>query len=188
MPKKSSMDEAFPEWQREFVADGEADDCIEIRRHIEYLELDCSPATLLDGTTQLLAAVLAYLQIDGREWADFLKRQRYRLGGANLPYYCLTFSFGRGHYGRVLTDKAIAGVDFADLFGHPWNEYKLAGFHEVYISKLDGEPIDNDELETLYLRVTRDMYYDYTEEDVGVDVSMTELDDTALFTAVEHMP
>jgi hypothetical protein len=78
------------------------------------------------------------------------------------------------------------GVDFADLFNHPWYPFETAGFYEVQISRLDGEPIEPEELETLDRRFTEDMYYDYTDEEVSAYIQMTELDDTALATAVEN--
>ena len=186
MPKKPNLETLFPNWQRQFADDAVADDCGEILRHIEYLELDCSRADMLIGTDMLLFAVLIYLQMDGKDCASLIKRQRYWLRGDGLSYYGLTFNFGKGHFGRILTDRNITGVDFADLFNHPWNEYKTAGFHEVYISRLDGKPIDKDELTTLYARFSEDMYYDYTADDVAVDVYMTEHKDTALASAVEH--
>jgi hypothetical protein len=187
MTKKTALEVIFPIWQRQFAADAVADDAAEIRRHIEYLEMDCSPADLLMGTDMLLFAILIYMQMDGVDCESFIRRQRYRLCGEDLPHYCLTFNFGKKHFGRVLTDEAISGVDFADLVNHPWDEYRTAGFHEVYISRLDGEPIEKTELEALHRRVTNDMYFDYSEAEVGVDVYMTENDDTALMVAVEYM-
>ncbi len=187
MPKKPSLDQLYPQWQRQFAADAVADDCAEILRHIEYLELGCSRADMLVGTDMLLFAVLIYLQMDGQDCESFLKGQRYWLCGEDLPFYCLTFNFGKGHFGRVLTDKAITGVDFADLFNHPWNEYKTAGFHEVHISRLDGEPIDTSELENLERRFTEDMYYDYTEDELEAYINRTELQDTVLATAMERI-
>lgn len=187
MTKTVPLEEIFPAWQRQFAADAVADNANEILRHIEYLELDCSRADMLMGTDMLLFATLIYMQMDGGDCESFIADQRYWLRGDDLPYYCLTFNFGKRHFGRLLTDNAISGVDFADLFNHPWEKYRTAGFHEVYISRLDGDPIDEFELEALRRRVTTDMYLDYAEDEVDVGVCMTEHEDTAMMTAVEHI-
>jgi len=186
MTKKLSLDQVFAKWQRKFTADALADDCTEIRRHIKYLELDCTPEAMLEGTGLLLSAVMVYTHLDGGECETLIKQQRYRLGGEGLAFYCLTFNFGKGHFGRILTDEKIDGVDFADLFDHPWHEYKTAGFNEVWISRLDGQPIGDEKMNNLYYRVRDDFYFDNTEEDLSVSVDMTELDDTAIAVATEH--
>jgi hypothetical protein len=186
MPRNTAPDKVYANWQRQFAADAVADDANEIRRHIEYLGLDCSRADMLEGTDLLIAAVMAYQQMDNQDCEGFVKQQRYWLRGDDLPFYCLTFNLGKKHFGRLLTNKNMDGVDFADLFNHPWYPFETAGFYEVQISRLDGEPIEPEELETLDRRFTEDMYYDYTDEEVSAYIQMTELDDTALATAVEN--
>jgi hypothetical protein len=186
MTKHTSPDQIYANWQQQFAADAVSDDANEIRRHIEYLGLDCSRADLLQGTDLLIAAVMAYQQIGGRDSEVFVKQQRYWLRGDDLPFYCLTFNLGKKHFGRLLTDKELSGVDFFDLFNHPWYPYETAGFHEVYISRLDGKPIEPGELDGLEQRFTEDIYYDYEDEEVSAYVQMTELADTALASAVEN--
>lgn len=186
MPRKVSPNKLYAGWLRKFSADAIADDANEIQRHIDYLELGCSRADLLQGTDLLVVAVMDYLQMDGRDCEAFVKQQRYWLCGDNLPHYCLTFDFGKKHYGRLLADRKITGIDFADLFNHPWYPYETAGFSAVHISRLDGEQLDPGEVENLERRFTEDMYYDYTDEEVSATVQPTELDDTALATAAEN--
>jgi hypothetical protein len=185
MPRNNAPDQVFAHWQRKFAADAVADDANEIRRHIEYLGLDCSRADMLEGTDLLLAAAMAYQQMNSLDCEDFVKQQRYWLRGVDLPFYCLTFNLGKKHFGRLLTNKNMDGVDFADLFNHPWYPFETAGFYEVHISRLDGEPIEPEELEALELRFTEDMHYDYTDEEVSAYIQMSEFDDTAVATAVE---
>ncbi|MFZ4534909.1 tetratricopeptide repeat protein [Propionivibrio sp.] len=185
MSKKLSLDQEYSQWQRQFAADALADDYAEMRRHIDYLELDCTPQAMVDDTAMLLLATLVYRQMDGQEWESILKQQRYRLGGDGLPFYCMTFCLLEGHYGRILADEKMSGVDFADLFNHPWDEYKTAGFRDVRISRLDGEAIDGDELETLERLFKEDIYYDCAEDEVDAWVTATELEDTVLASAVD---
>ncbi len=187
MTRITSPEQVFANWQRQFAADAVADDANEIRRHIEYLGLDCSRAAMLTGTDLLVAAVMAYQQMDNQDCEGFVEQQRYWLCGDDLPFYCLTFNLGKKYFGRLLTNKNMDGVDFADLFNHPWYPFETAGFHEVHISRLDGSPITMEELEAMERRFTEDMYYDYTDDEISAYVQITELDDTALATAVENM-
>lgn len=173
------------QWLRVFATDALADDCAEIKRHIEYLKLDCAPEEFVYGTMLLLLAVTSYRKIDGRESASLWRQQHYRLGGEGLPFYCLTFELGVGHFGRILTNNKLSEVDFADLFDNPWDEYEQGGFNRVWISRLDGKPIGDKECKALYQLVTDDMYFDYPEEEVVVNVDKTELADTVIVTAFE---
>lgn len=175
----------FSQWQREFVAEAKADNYAEIRRHIEYLELDCTPESFMEGTEMLLSAVILYNQLDNVKCESFIRQQRYRLGGKDLPFYCLTFDFSSGHYGRVLANNEISDVDLADLFNQPWYKYKTAGFSPAWISRLDGKPIGTKEYDTLCQLVKDDMYFDYTEEEVDVNINMTELADTVIVYAYD---
>ena len=188
MSKKPSLDKAFSQWQRQFIADAQADDYVELRRHIDYLELDCTPQAMVDDSAMLLMAVLIYRQMDGQAWQSFLKQQRYRLAGEGLPFYCLTFCLLEGHYGRLLADKKMISVDFADLFNHGWHEYKSAGFSKVWISRLDGEAIDAAERESIERLFREDIFYDCPEDEVDVWVGATELEDTVLVSAMDVCP
>ena len=188
MSKKPSLNRAFSQWKRQFIADVQADGFAEMRRHIDYLELGCTPQTMVEDTAMLVLATLIYRQMDGQEWASFLKQQRYRLGGDGLPFYCLTFCLLEGHYGRLLTDKKMSGVDFADLFDHGWSEYQSAGFSHVWISRLDGKAINAAEQKTIERLFREDILYDCLEDEVQAWVSGTELEDTVLASAMDVCP
>ena len=137
---------------------------------------------MLEGTVLLLSAVIAYRELDGHAVAAFLDQQQYRLSGEGLPHYCLTFDLcGRG-VGRVLTDEKMSEIDFADLYDHPWEPFQRVGFHRVWISRLDGKAIDPEELDAMDSRIRDDVYFDLSETDVALDVSLMELKDSALFS------
>lgn len=186
MARTKLPNQLYDHWLRKFSADAIEDDANQIQRHIDYLRLACSRAELIHGSSLLVLANLVYLSMDGRDCKEFLERQRYWLGGEELPYYILTFELGVGHFGRMLADKKFSDIDFADLFDHPWDLFKSAGFSQIYISRLDGEPIEIDELKEIEQRFVEDMYYDFTEEDVSVTVQSTDIDDTVVVYAQEN--
>ncbi len=173
----------YDRWLRKFSADAVADDANEIQRHIDYLQLECSRADMILGTDLLVLANIVYLSMDGRDAKEFLERQRYYLGGESVPHYILTFELGVGHFGRLLADRRISDIDFADLFDHPWQPFETAGFNQVFISRLDGEPLELDELKELEQRITDDMYFDLAENEVSLSIQATDLDDTVVFYA-----
>ncbi len=183
MTMKKVPQNLYDRWLRSFSADAVADDANELQRHIDYLQLGCSRADLILGTDLLVLANIVYLSMDGQDSKEFLERQRYWLCGDGLPHYILTFEMGVGHFGRLLADRKITGIDFADLFDHPWPPFESAGFSQVFISRLDGEPIEADEFKEIEKRVTEDMYYDFTEDEVSVTIQPTDLDDTVVFYA-----
>jgi hypothetical protein len=173
---------AFEIWNREFSAASMADNYAELLRPIEHLELDCSPEDVLACTISLVSAVVAHCKLDGRDCESFLKQQYSRLDADSENEYCLTFDLsgttGR-YFGRILTDSNFTSIDLEDLFNHPWPMSKTAGFTRVYITRLDGERIGEQELERLEEQVTSDMYSGYSEDELSAYVSMSDFKDTA---------
>ena len=168
----------FAKWRKEFVSVARADGYNELRRHLEHLRLDYLPETLLQGTLMLMPAVIAYRQLDGQSIEQMLRRQKYSLEGEGLPHYCVTFDFFGLMIGRVLTGETFADIDFADLYGHPWHEIKRVGFENVWISRLDGKAIDADEFKAIGDRVLEDLFYDYDESELTVEISFADVDDS----------
>lgn len=177
----------FARWRSTYRTEAVADGCNELRRHLEYLDIDSAPQDLLAGTEMLLAAAVAYQTLDGRASGDFLRQQKYRLTGSELPCYCLTFLLGFGAVGRILTDDEFTGLDFADLYGHPWQQFRTVGYQQVWISRLDGQVIDSAEMESMDRLIRSDLYFDYTEDEVYMDLSLTDLDDSACLSVQDRM-
>ena len=178
----------FNKWKREFAAAAAADKYVELMRPLNHLKLKCSPANMLACTNLLVRAVMGYCQMDGRECEAFLKQQHYRLDGKGENFYCLTFDLTGttgSYFGRILTDTEFTYVDFADLFMHNWSVSSAGGFTTAYITRLDGKRVAKKELKQLYDHVTSDMFSDYTEEEISVDVCMSEFEDTAYINANE---
>lgn len=189
MPSKElQYTRAFQKWMHEFSAAAVKDNYAELLRPLEHLELECSGEDALASTISLVLAVVVYCQMDGRDCKTFLKQQHYWLESDDETEYCLIFDLtgltGR-YFGRILTDINFTSIDLEDLFNHVWPMSDTAGFTEVYISRLDGKKIGKRELKRLYEQVTSDMYYGYSEDELSVDVSMTDFPDTALIYAVE---
>jgi hypothetical protein len=186
--KELQYTRAFQKWMRGFSAAAVKDNYAELLRPLEHLELECSGEDALASTISLVLAVVVFCQMDGRDCETFLKQQHYQLDADDETEYCLIFDLTglKGSYfGRILTDINFTSIDLEDLFNYPWPMSETAGFTEVYITRLDGKRIGKRELKRLYEQVTSDMYYGYSEDELSVDVSMTDFPDTALIYAVE---
>ncbi len=182
---EANLAHSFRKWKKEFVSAAKADGCNEFRRHLEHLGMGDQPETMLQGTLMLMPAVMAYRHFDGQSNEELLCKQKYWLEGEGLPRYCLTFSFGP-MVGRILTDERFAQIDFADLFGHLWYDFRGVGFDSVWISRLDGKSIDDSEFNAIESHVLGDLYFDYDESEVAADVAFMDIDDSVLLTVQRH--
>src|SRR5665647_923217 len=103
-----------------------------------------------------------------RQLAAFLKMQRYDPAEAVDAKYAFTFDICSKAFARVLVATKGAIPDLADLYNHPWQDYKVCGYHSIYISCIDGRKLGTRELARLEKEVTYDLRYDYSEADVDL--------------------
>ena len=66
----------------------------------------------------------------------------------------------------MLTSPSVAVLDFADLYGHPWESYERCGYDRFWISRTDGSDLTPEELVRLEQEVTDDLRFDYSEEEL----------------------
>jgi hypothetical protein len=45
-----------------------------------------------------------------------------------------------------LVDRGLKTVDLADLLGHPWEDYEVAGYSRIWISHPDWTSLTSEEL------------------------------------------
>src|SRR5450759_3661203 len=173
-------------WEREFRKAAEADEYTLLREHLCRLELPEDPALLLEGTIQVVIACEAYASIDGQSFAAFLKMQTYDASEAVDAMYGFTFGLCGKAFGRVLVPTKAAIPDLADLFNHPWQDYKVCGYHSVFISRIDGRKLGSRELARLEQEVTYDLRYDYGEDDVDFWFDDATIAGMLLITVQDH--
>jgi hypothetical protein len=58
----------------------------------------------------------------------------------------------------------MSGV--AVLFGEPRDEVSLCGFSSFLVSRIDGDPLSEDEIDDIEKVITDDLRFDYTEQEV----------------------
>jgi hypothetical protein len=161
---KSSLDR----WEREFRRAAKADDFSVCRDHLDRLNLPDEPELLVHGTVLVVQACCAYASLDGQSLAGFLELQKYCPDDAPDAKYAFTLDLCGEGYARVLVPAKRGFLDLADLYGHPWWEYKVVGFWRLWVSRTDGEDLSRRELAQIEIEVTEDLRFDYSEDELDL--------------------
>lgn len=104
--------------------------------------------------------------LDNLDVEKFLARQQYDPTDLSDAPYLVTFDIYGRSYARIFTPLSLKLLDFADLYGTPWEPYKRVGYNEFRISRADGQPLSLEEIDALDDAVSRDIRFDYGEAEV----------------------
>ena len=163
MPKNPLKD-----WERELRSAARTDDLTLFRDHLKKLELPDKPKQLLEGTILAVQACCAYADINGQSYTDFLAMQKYNIDGANNAKYAFTFELCGKSFARILVSKKYGScLDLADLYGHPWSKYKVCGYNQIWVSRMNGKALTAKEKAKIEEEVTDDLRFDYAEDELG---------------------
>lgn len=177
---------AVDRWERDYRTAARADDYAAFRDHLRRLQLPDEPELMLQGTIGIVRQYAGYAVLDDRdeELDQFLELQVYELRDANPDVYCFTFDIRGKSYARILVETKVGTLDLADLYGSPWDEYRVVGFRCFWISHPDWREMDDDELRRLEGEVTDDLRFDYSEDELDFWFD-SELDPGFLYVVVQ---
>ena len=162
------LDRAFHRWERSFRAAARSDNYVLFRDHMKRLELADDPKLMVEGTIAVVQAILAYATcLDGQPFEPFLEMQKYNPSQSTDARYTLTFDLGGKYYARILVNSKLETIDLADLLNHPWDDYKVAGYGQIWISHPDWTRLTIEELKQLEDDVTSDLLFDYGEDELN---------------------
>jgi len=161
MPKNT-----FSRWANRFRRDAVKDNMELARDHLQRVGLPDEPEKLIDGTVMFMIACCAYLQIDGRSMDDLLALQAYHPDLDADSYYSFTFNLFDKAFGRVIAPRDIKYIDLADLNDYPWNDFKMCGYYDFRVARLDYKALSEPEIEEIENAITDDIRFDYSEEEV----------------------
>lgn len=157
----------FDAWRKSFRRAAEADGHAGFAEHLSRFNLSIDPSKLVQGTVDFLAACAAFEAVDGRAGSTLLELQTYDPKASAGARYVITFDvFGRSA-ARLLTAADLGGLDFADLYGMPWNRHRVVGYSGFFVSRVDGAEMSVPELEAIERRVTVDLRFDYREDEIN---------------------
>ena len=161
------MSSKLKDWEREFRTAAVAHHYTRFREHLRFLGLPDEPALMMRGTLNVMRACAAYAEIDGRPFDKFLAMQKYNPAGSPHARYAFTFDLHGKAFARVLVGSKIAFLDLADLYNHPWMDYEVMGYGQVWISHADHRiDLTKKEIKFLEKQVTYDLRYDYEEDEL----------------------
>jgi len=163
-----SLSRELAEWAAEFRSAAYADKFTVFRDHLKRLDLPNKPKLLLGGSIQIIWFCAIYAVLDGQEkrFIDFLKLQKYDPSQAPRARYAFTFDVSGKTYARVLVDHKLSVLDLADLYNHPWENYKIVGYHSIWITRTDWAKLKKKEKQYLEEQAEYDLRFDYAEDEV----------------------
>ena len=167
---------AFSIWANRFQRDAMKDGMALLRRHLQRVGLPDDPQKLIDGTIMYMLGCCAYLKVDGRSIDDFLAMQQYRPDLEADADYLFTFNLLDKTFGRIVTSLQPHYVDLADLFGHPWNDFRMCGYSDFRVARIDGGDISDDEANMLEREILEDLCFDYTEDEIDIQIDNYSID------------
>ena len=157
---------ALTAWEETFRTAARVDDFQILKTHLRHLELPDEPGLLLEGTILVVQMSVAYLAMDGQQVAEFLAQQEYDPNQVCGAPYHVTFDIHGKAYARVNLPASLRPLDFADLYGTPWNAYERVGYSDFWISRVDGNALSAQEIVDFENAVESDLRFDYGEDEV----------------------
>lgn len=160
--------DAFSRWANRFRRDAVKDDMKLLRQHLQRVGLPDEPDKLIDGTIMYMSGCCAYLNIDGRPVDGFLAMQAYRPNFDTNSHYSFTFNLFDKTFGRIITPLDAKCLDLADLHDNPWNDFKMCGYSDFRVARLDDGALEEDEITGIEKAITDDIRFDYSEDEVDI--------------------
>lgn len=153
-------------WEAQFRRDAKADGMALFRAHMQFVALPDAPEKLLEGTIPFVRASCAYLNIDACPIDQFLSLQTYKPTADANSNYAFTFHVSDRIYSRLVSPIQGKLIDLADLFNHPWYEFKMSGYDGFRFSRLDQCALTINEQAMLEKEIENDIRFDYSENEV----------------------
>ncbi len=164
--KKTMSSDAFRKWANRFRCEAVIDGAALLRNHLQRIGLPDEPEKLVEGTLLFVNVAGAYSENEGRTIKEFLSQQSYRPTLDPNAYYSFTFNLRQHTFARIITPLKDKTLDLADLYGHPWKEFKMCGYSEIRIARLDDTPLSEAEYDQIEKTITDDIFFDFTDDEV----------------------
>jgi hypothetical protein len=183
------MQSAISKWERRFRAAARANKYAVLRDHLRRLDLPDAPDLLLEGTILVVRALSPYAELDQKgddEVERFLEMQQYNPAEATDARYAFTFDLHGKAFARVLVETKVGPLDLADLYGNPWWEHEVVGYHHLWVSRADWSKLKRKERRQLEAEVESDLRFDYGEDELDFWFD-NSLDETYLFVTIQDV-
>ncbi len=171
-------------WEHTFRIAAKLDNYRAASEHLDFLSLDSIPKDFVDGTVNLIRMQAAYCNIDNQPLDKFLNLQDYTVPFSSEITYIYTFDLCGKAYARAFDDSEHKQIDLADLFGSPWEQYEVVGYHQFWISRVNRGMLTRTEIKDLSQSVKSDLYFDYGTDEIELDFNVAA-DNSFLHVSIE---
>lgn len=118
---------ALARWETSFRDAAKADSYQIFKDLLLSLDLPDEPGLMLDGSIVFVQHCVAYMTVDNMHVKDFLAMQPYDPSKAINASYRMTFDLHQKAYACLNLPATLGAIDLADLYGTPWNDYRVVG-------------------------------------------------------------
>ena len=160
--------DAFRKWANRFRCEAVIDSASLLRKHLQRIGLPDEPEKLVEGTILCVNVAGAYSENEGRTIKEFLSQQSYHPALDPNTYYSFTFNLRQHTFARIITPLNAKTLDLADLYGHPWNQFKMCGYSEIRVSRLDDADLSEAEYDQIEKTIIDDIFFDFPEDEVYI--------------------
>lgn len=136
---------------------------------LERFELSLSAIEMVESSISLVLACAAFHELDGPKLSGFLARQALSDQTTQDDSYRLLFHFHSGQLGVVVVDRGLRLLDLAELYDSSLQGDGSLGYLGFWIVRPDGEDLLVNEIADLEKAITRDIRFDYGDEEVCID-------------------
>ena len=157
---------SFMIWEKSFRQQAKSDSYEIFRAHLKSLKLPDEPFLLLEGTILFVQTCVCYLMLDNQSVEEFLAHQQYDPSRVPEAPYLVTFNIHGEAFARINTPKSFNKLDFADLYGTPWDCYRCVGYNQFWISRTDKQNLSLEEINEFDDAVSSDLHFDYEEDEL----------------------
>jgi hypothetical protein len=154
-------------WRDAFRNDFEHDSGSAFKEIIERFQLRTDPRDMLEATIDVVTACAAYAKLDNQPIEDVLALQQYAPEKEGEARYQVVFDICSKGAARLTTGPKLRPLDLADLYGAPWERFRVVGYSSFWVFRIDGCPLESEEIDAIEQAVTADLRFDYGEDEVG---------------------
>lgn len=158
---------ALAQWEKSFRDAADADSYEVFKKLLISLNLPDDPSLLLDGTIAFVQCCVAYMTIDNQQVMDFLAMQQYDPTKVVDAPYRVTFDLHQRAYACLNLPASLGALDLADLYGTPWDDYRVVGYCDFWIERADGVALNPEEISGFEKVVENDLRFDYAEDELS---------------------
>jgi len=157
----------YVQWRDEYWREAQRDHNELLAVHLKRLGVCPIPELKQEWQADVIAACLFLSERSEQAKREFLARQRYVPRTEDGGTYVVTLGHFEENFARIVVSGDLIDIDFADLYGTPWDVLQAVGFDTAWITRVDGQPLGALEVQSLERDIEEDLLYDFDETEIS---------------------